>query len=139
MVLGGGRPSCFRVVASSWHPATTQDHNRRQRALRARPALASEGSSPAVSSRTYFESAPAAGDSNRRSGLAITQFAGRVMADTIVAKKAGPDTKVAIAPAQFFSFPHVAAYRPGRVHRARQRTFDLDAGGKKAGNSFAVQ
>jgi hypothetical protein len=32
-------------------------------------------------------SAPTAGDSNRRSGLAITQFAGRVMADTIVAKK----------------------------------------------------
>jgi len=33
-------------------------------------------------------SAPTAGDSNRRSGLAITQFAGRVMADTILAKKA---------------------------------------------------
>jgi hypothetical protein len=38
-------------------------------------------SSPAASSRTYFESAPTAGDSNRRSRLAITQFAGRVMAD----------------------------------------------------------
>jgi hypothetical protein len=37
-----------------------------------------------------LESAPTAGDSNRRPGLAITQFAGRVMADTIVAKKAGP-------------------------------------------------
>ena len=42
---------------------------------------------PAASSSTYFESAPTAGDSNRRSRLAITQFAGRVMADTIVAKK----------------------------------------------------
>jgi hypothetical protein len=75
-----------KIATNNRSPATTQDHNRRQRALRARPALASEGPSTAVSSRTYFESAPTVGDSNRRPGLAITQFAGRVMADTIVAK-----------------------------------------------------
>jgi len=28
------------------------------------------------------------------------------MADTIVAKNAGPDSKVAITPAQFYLFPH---------------------------------
>ena len=68
---------------------------------------------PAASSRTYFESAPTAGDSNRRSRLAITQLAGRVMADTIVAKKAGPDTKVAITPVQFYLFP--ASCRSARI------------------------
>src|SRR5437660_12934524 len=64
-------------------------------------------------------SAPTAVDSNRRSGLAITQFAGRVMADTIVAKKAGPDSKVAITPAHFYLFPHRVEAKGPTVPAAR--------------------
>src|SRR5215468_6744419 len=37
---------------------------------------------------------------SQRRPFAIAQFAGRVMADTIVAKKAGPDSKVAITLAE---------------------------------------
>src|SRR5262249_36575587 len=40
------------------------------------------------------------------------------MTKTILAKKKGLDSKVAITPAQFYLFPHRAAYPPGRVHRA---------------------
>ena len=56
------------------------------------------------------------------------------MTKTILAKKAGLDSKVAITPAQFYSFPDVAAYPPGRVHRAvppnqnRQAAFRYDTG-----------
>jgi hypothetical protein len=66
----------------------------------------------------YAVSAPAVGDSNRRPGLAITLFAGRVMAETILTKKADPDSKVAITRAQFYLLQHVAVYPPGRVRRA---------------------
>ena len=85
---------------------------------------------PAASSRTYFESAPTAGDSNRRSRLAITQFAGRVMADTIVAKKASPDTKVAITPFEFYLFPTScrSARTPPTVQPARPTGLNEERG-----------
>jgi hypothetical protein len=74
-------------------------------------------------------SAPTAGDSNRRSGLAITQFAGRVMADTIVAKKAGPDSKVAITPAHFYLFPHRVEAKGPTVPAVARRTQKEKPGG----------
>jgi hypothetical protein len=40
------------------------------------------------------------------------------MADTIVAKKAGPDSKVAITPAQFYLFPHRVSKRKGSAYRS---------------------
>src|SRR5262249_11707791 len=52
------------------------------------------------------------------SGLSTTQQGGSVMTKTILAKKAGLDSKVAITPAQFYLSPHLAAYPPRRVHRA---------------------
>jgi len=44
---------------------------------------------------------------------------GRVMADTIVAKKAGPDSKVAITPAHFYLFPHRVEAKGPTVPAAR--------------------
>jgi hypothetical protein len=52
-------------------------------------------------------SAPTAGDSNRRPGLAVTLVVGCVMAETILPKKPTPDSKLAITGAQFYLSRHV--------------------------------
>src|SRR5207245_11347017 len=49
---------------------------------------------------------------SKRKPVAVVLI-GRVVADTIVAKKAGPDSKVAIIPAHFYLLPHrVEAHWP---------------------------
>jgi len=52
-------------------------------------------------------SAPTAGDSNRRPGLAVTLVVGCVMAETILPKKPTRDSKLAITGAQFYLSRHV--------------------------------
>jgi hypothetical protein len=51
------------------------------------------------------------------------------MADTIVAKKAGPDSKVAITPAHFYLFPHRVEAKGPTVPAVARRTQKEKPGG----------